>query len=475
MSESDNERTEVRESENESSESNNEPSPDWDDHRCGVAPLSGSQLYQKATETILAQRDLATTRDTNTLHRCEDGLWRDNGERFVEEDVEALLRADATNHTVSQVVGKVKRQSRCNRAELQPDARTLPVANGVLDLETGDLEPYGDDGVLWRLPVAYDPGADAPEFQAFLDDVVTPQGATTLQEMVGYALLHWDVPYDRALLLLGDGRNGKSTFLHVVERLLGDNNCSNLSLHQLASERFAPAELHGKLVNINADLDGSDLDDTGQFKQLVSGDSMKAERKHKDPFTFRNTAKLLFSANQTPPVTDDSPAFYRRWLLVEFPNEFGANDADPYLARKLTTNEELSGVLNWALEGLARIRDQDGFTHEQPPNVTRKRWHGLSADPIDRFVHEELVTGTDGWLSKDEVVDACEAYCSRVGASPPSKTEVTRTLREHFDVDTAKPRTDEGRVPAYEGVRWADEPDLGITWEETVAESEATA
>src|SRR5208283_2759033 len=95
------------------------------------------------------------------------------------------------------------------------------------------------------------------------------------------------------------------------------------------------------------------------FKMLTGGDSIGTEKKFKDEYSFVNYAKLIFSANKPPKVTDeDSYAFWRRWILIEFPNQFGDDKKDPEILNKLTAEAELSGLLNWALEGLARLRQQ---------------------------------------------------------------------------------------------------------------------
>src|SRR5207302_7003645 len=107
-----------------------------------------------------------------------------------------------------------------------------------------------------------------------------------------------------------------------------------------------------------ADLPDNILKSAGTFKMLTGGDSIMAERKFGHPFLFKNYAKLMFSCNKVPEVQEDSDAFFRRWIIITFPNKFeGAND-DRDMLSKLTTPEELSGIFNWALKGLKRLQQQ---------------------------------------------------------------------------------------------------------------------
>ncbi|MFY9796586.1 MAG: DUF5906 domain-containing protein [Candidatus Nitrosopolaris sp.] len=105
------------------------------------------------------------------------------------------------------------------------------------------------------------------------------------------------------------------------------------------------------------------LTNTGPFKMLVAGDPMKAEKKHSQPFDFENYAKLFFSANEIPQPEDKTYAYFRRWMIFFFENVFEGDDNDPNLIDKLTTQEEMSGLLNLALISLKQLIKDNGFIH----------------------------------------------------------------------------------------------------------------
>jgi phage/plasmid-associated DNA primase len=124
-------------------------------------------------------------------------------------------------------------------------------------------------------------------------------------------------------------------------------------LHRILDNRFAVAELYGKLANIDADMSTEALRNTGILKKLTGGGPIPAERKFKPPFRFVNYAKLLFSANEIPQTPDETDAFFARLIIINFPKQFieGAN-ADPYLFEKISTDKELSGFLYILLKRL---------------------------------------------------------------------------------------------------------------------------
>ena len=127
----------------------------------------------------------------------------------------------------------------------------------------------------------------------------------TAIELFGYCL-YKTAKFEKALLCIGEGDNGKGTFLKLFERFVGLKNASHVSLQDMNSDRFSIANLYGKLVNTFGDLPADKLKATGNFKMLVSGDIIRAQNKHADPFYFANHALLVFSANAIPQSDDKS-------------------------------------------------------------------------------------------------------------------------------------------------------------------------
>jgi putative DNA primase/helicase len=285
----------------------------------------------------------------------------------------------------------------------------IAVANGLLDLDAAAdgagadaLRPLRpDDYALARLPVEYDPETESSWWEAFVEEVAEDsEAADALQEDVGYCLHVGAMPIHRALLLVGSGANGKSTFLAVVQALLGEENTSSLELQTLANERDAVDDFYGSLANIDDDLSARKLGrGIGIFKKLTAGDRVRARHLYESGFEYQATGKHLYAANEVPDISDDvdeaDEAFWRRWLLIEFPNYYPPNQRDPTLRDELTDDEALRGVLNWAIEGRARLLEQDRFTGEELlPQDKRHRWQAWG-DSVNKFISECVKTDAD--------------------------------------------------------------------------------
>jgi putative DNA primase/helicase len=150
--------------------------------------------------------------------------------------------------------------------------------------------------------------------------------------------------------------------IKIIEAFVGEENRSSVRLHDIHGDKFMLAEFYGKIINAYADISGQDIEDAGTFKALVSGDTIKAQKKHKDPFDFRNYAKLIFSANKLPRSQDDDMfAYGKRWVILHFKSFFKGVNKDRNPIDKLTTEEELSGLLNIALAGFVMLERDGGF------------------------------------------------------------------------------------------------------------------
>ena len=153
---------------------------------------------------------------------------------------------------------------------------------------TRDLQPHTSAVFTTvQLPILYDPDAPCPAFDKYLSTTFEPDDLPLIEEILGWCLVP-DRRFEQAVMLTGEGENGKSVFLDLVGYLLGETNVSNVALQDLEENRFRAAELYGKLANVFADLDARGLQSSSMFKTLTTGDFVTAERKHAQPFRFRS-------------------------------------------------------------------------------------------------------------------------------------------------------------------------------------------
>jgi P4 family phage/plasmid primase-like protien len=243
--------------------------------------------------------------------------------------------------------------------------------NGVLTLGDGFmsqpvLEPHSPAfGFQAVLPYDYDPEADCPFFRNWIHQIMLgdPDLIAVLQEFMGYIVRGGEYRFHKALWLGGRGRNGKSTFIDLLKALIGSDNFSTISIKALVNDRFAGAELDGRLANFSEETSPQELADSGPFKNLTGDGEISAQRKFGAPYKFRNRAKLVMSYNQIPDLRDPSDGMMSRPLIVPFELKIREAEQDHRIKEKLFA--ELSGIFNFALEGWERLELQNHFTKSE--------------------------------------------------------------------------------------------------------------
>jgi P4 family phage/plasmid primase-like protien len=400
-----------------------------------------------------------TVSDTERLYHYEHGVYLDDGEIILKALIEREFGDISDNRMVSDVIGKVKRRTYTDRDSFN-NKNIVNVKNGLLDLETLSLQPHTPDYLSTaQIDVTYNEKAKAPKIQKFLKEVAQSGDIDLIEEIIGW-LLWPDYNVHKALMLIGIGRNGKGTLLRLITAFLGKKSISNVTLQYLVGDRFAKADLYGKLANIGGDLPSKDLSDTAAFRNLTGGDDNRAQEKYRPAFSFRNKAKMAFSANVLPRSPDDTYAFYSRWILLEFLNRFdpqkGTGDSD--LDAKLQTPEELSGLLNIALAGLKRLRANSWrFSYDKSVDDV-ERMYKRNSNPVYAFLLDECEPGeaTD-YIEKTLFYNRFKEYATDHGIRPLSGTKFSELLKDQTEVPvtTFRPWVDHGDRPmCWQGVKF---------------------
>lgn len=419
------------------------------DERTGKAEPSPVKIAKWLIKTF----HILTTTDTEDMYWYDEGVYRPDGEVFIKTFLETVFGEEEASKIAGKVIKLVKIQTYMERKHLDPK-HLIAVENGVIDLRTLEFKPHDPKNlIIQKLPVKYDPDADCPRIKKFFREVMHHEDIPVAEEIIGYCLLK-DTPFHKAICLIGDGANGKSTFLMLLRRFLGPENTTSISLQALAENRFAAAELYGKLANIYADLPDEALRRTGTFKMVVSGDPITAEKKFQNPFTFRPYAKLIFSANKLPETRDDTDAFFRRWILIDFPNKFEGDKADPKILEKLTTPEELSGLLNLALKALKRLLDQGGFSYGKTTSQLREIYIRMS-DSVGAFIMDEIEVSANDYIRKKELYSRYCEYCRENKLPAVSEQTFHKNIHKYVTVTEIRPAGD-GRARAWKGIKFKE-------------------
>lgn len=411
-------------------------------------------IPKRLANYIMASSQFITFQDTEETYIYNNGIYRPNGEAIIKKTIENILGKEGNTYRVNETLNHIKRSTYIDRKSIEIHPELLCLQNGILNIGTGELMPHTPDIIfLNKIPVTYNTDADCPKIKKFISEIVSESDIPLIQEMAGYCLYR-DYSLDKAFLLIGEGSNGKSTLLNLITKFLGKENVSSISLQDLDTNRFAIAELHGKLANTYADLPDRALNHTGKFKMLTGGDIISAERKFKGHFTFTNYAKLIFSCNKVPESRDDTTAFYRRWIMINFPHKFEGKNKNPNILEEITTEDELSGLLNWALEGLRRLLKNGHFSNSITTEEIREQYIKQS-NPVLAFVEDRLISDSQGEISKDELYRLFCDYCEEVGLPTKAKNVFGRELPRYIAVDSGQTR-DKGTV--WRGIAVKGEP-----------------
>lgn len=390
-----------------------------------IPPLLAKDLMLKYHYVTREKDEVIFVYNKNT------GTYSPNGAAHIKRKIELILRNYLRRNRVIEVIYYIVCATIQKIEETPP--HVLAVKNGLLNLKTKKLMPFSPEYfILSGSNARYDPEASSEDIEKFASEIVDKDDINTLQEISGYCLWR-DYIIHKAFMLVGEGANGKSTFLELVRMLLGHENTTTIALQDFAYQRFAIGNLYGKAANIYPDLPDKALRTTGALKMLTGGDTVSAEYKFKNKFTFKNYAKMLFACNKVPETSDDTTAFFRRWVIINFPNQFLDTNpkTDKNILARLTTEESLSGFLNWALVGLERLLEQKKFSKAKSVDETREIWIRASS-PVKAFAMDCLEPRPGGAIAKDDMYQLFIEYCREAKLPSVGKGVFSRKLQEYL-------------------------------------------
>lgn len=303
----------------------------------------------------------------NQLHLYRDGIYI-SGAAEIEGEMIKLI-PDLNKAKRAEVLAYLDILIRENT---QPeDANFIAFKNGLYSLADDELIPFTPEHIVVnRIDHNFNPAAYSEIADTMLNNVACDDAEirALLEETIGYCFYRRN-ELGKAFILIGDKRNGKSTYISLIEKLLGDRNTSSLDLGELA-DRFKTAELFGKLANLGDDIGDEFIANPAIFKKLVTGDRVSVERKGKDPFEFNNYAKFLFSANNIPRIKDKTGAVQRRLIIIPFNATFSEYLSDgaknpkfnPYIKYQLMTDATMEYLIQLGVKGLKRVLVNHSFT-----------------------------------------------------------------------------------------------------------------
>lgn len=335
------------------------------------------------------------------------------------------------------------------RQESEPSPpNVIAFRNGVYDVLDDSFNPFSPDYVITNMiPWDWNPNAYFELTDQIMNNISCHDEAVRhlLEEMVGSCFYRSNaLAGGKAFILTGTGANGKSTFLDMVKRLLGNVNISVLDVKKLSNSRFSPAMMAGKVANIGDDISDEFIADSSDFKKIVTGQTITAEFKGQDEFAFDPYCKLIFSANSIPRIGKgrDSGAILRRLVIVPFNARFTPDSPDykPFIGDDLQCQESMEYLIQIGLQGLKRVLETRQYSTNEAMQEELIEYEETN-NPVVGFFRE---AENDEVKIEDEVTNVVyrkyNEWCLSNSLQPLSNGEFSKQVKKHFGFKIADRR-----------------------------------
>ena len=344
----------------------------------------------------------------------KDGIYKRAENEVIYPEMQRILQEHTTKNAKSETFHKIADMTSHPRSVYESaDLKFIPLMNGVYNLETKELLPHDSKyRFTYQFPIKYLPDATCPNTEVFFSQVLNEDQIKVVQEWIGYYFYRL-YSQKKAIIFVGEGDTGKTTLLETIIHLIGKENISSVSLHKMTSDKFAAAHLYKKHGNIVDELSAKDISDTGNFKIATGGGSISGEYKFGNQFSFQNFSKFTFACNRIPDVADfDDEAYFNRWMVIRFEKTIAKKI--PNFIATLTTDEERSGLFNYAMIGLERLLKNGTFSYYQNAMETKMEMM-RSGSSIAIFAAERVEQEAGKEMSKAEMYDAYTEFCVEQG------------------------------------------------------------
>lgn len=389
--------------------------------------------------------------------------WLWNGSKFMWEivdEVELLnMIAFATGADVLKpanralILNTLKQEGRKNMPI--PTKKTwIQFKDKIVDVETlkevkASPKYFVTNPIPWELEKEE---FSMPNMDRIFEEWVGKDNIETLYEIMAYAILP-DYPIHRIFCFIGEGLNGKSCFLNLLKKFVSKENCCSTELDDLINSRFEKSKLHKKLVCLMGETNFNEINKTSILKKLSGGDLIGVEYKNKNPFEMMNYAKIIIATNNLPTTTDKTLGFYRRWMILDFPNRF---DEKKDILSEIPDNEyrSLASRCVVTLKNLLKKRE---FTNEGSIEARIERYEAKS-NFLEKFVKDFTVEDASGYITKADFARQLGSWCKENRHRVLSDTSIGIQMKK-LGIESNRVWVDwikegGGQVRAWVGISW---------------------
>ena len=382
-----------------------------------------------------------TILETGEILFYHNGIYEPGGEQYISRILattfSSIYRYNEApiynKHVKSEILSQLRDITYTEIDRFDNDLAIINMENGLYNWQTGEfLQHTPDYYSVIQIPVRFDPDARCPNIDKMIQTVADEKNVTKCYELIAYCLYR-AYPIQKMFVLFGPGGTGKSYFMDVVQRMLGDVNCSNVSMQDLARDRFATSDLYKKLANICGDLDNTTMNQVAALKQITSNkDRIRAQRKGEKAFSFVNFAKPLFGANHLSNSTDSTTGFYRRFEIIPFMHVFKKDEIDQDFLNSLTGEQEISGLFNKVVALLPSLLERNAFTNQLDIDTVCTMYKDRSA-PEEAFFDQFVYELPGNFTAKNALAMYFNEYCEIIGLPKRSISMLGRYITSNIE------------------------------------------
>lgn len=341
----------------------------------------------------------------------------------------------------------------CIEEERTADLNLIAFKNGIYNLSTDQLEPFSPQHIITnKIPWNYNPDAKSELIDSVLDKLSCGDADIryVLEEVAGACLYRSaSLGGGMAAILVGEKHNGKSTYIHMVECMLGKENYSAVDMGELGN-RFTTIMLYGKTANLGDDISNQYISDTSILKKLVTGEVVKAEEKGKPAINFVPYAMHIYSANDIPHMKDPTGAMLRRLLLIPLNGKFTKDTPgyDPFIRYELGKAEHMEYFIQLALDGLVEVLRNKSFTVPAKAEQ-QKASYEVENNPVLAFIED---TGKENIINEltADVYKRYQVFCADNGFERPvSKITFSKTVNKVLGTITKQKKINGKNLQIY--------------------------
>lgn len=392
-------------------------------------------------------------------------LWDNDNYYWKIVDDTSILIMVKNNSTANTITSKEKMEiieamKQYGRERIPKEIKEtwIQFKDTLVDIETGEEikatpEYFVTNPIPWNLHK--ERFIETPIMDKIFEEWVGKERVKTLYEILSYCLIPC-YPIHRIFCFYGSGLNGKSKFLELLRNFIGKENCCSTELDTLIQSRFEVTRLHKKLVCQMGETNFNEMNKTSQLKKLSGGDLIGFEYKNKDPFENINYAKILISTNNLPTTTDKTIGFYRRWSIIDFPNQFSEKKD----ILKDIPDEEYESLAVKSLIILKDLLDKREF-HKEGTVEERMEKYESRSNFLEKFLELYVEENNDEHITSADFYKKFKEWCEEQRHRKMSEKSLGSAMKK-LGIQSEKiyfnwlHDNKGGQLRCWVGIKWKD-------------------